>query len=271
MLSRVWKESAPGPFVDPFNDFTSWNDGRFLAERGTPDRFAYPPNTSTPNFLAIPLLSWARKKESNASLISLFSFSRILAIPSKRIRDAKLSTISRKKKEETIESWKRDERVIFRKRKIRGQIYEKNHERINFPQNPSFENFEAMIKIAWSGHSPGEEEGEEKKQRRRRRKRRRKWKKERRKDNRYLNGKYNFFNECFNCSWIFIFTSVLWTFNKAVFTRREVWRSGDGEERREEVKIFPYGRLLLDFKAKRILAKFEAKGTKKERNMNIYK
>lgn len=126
-----------------------------------------------------------------------------------------------------------------------------------------------MIKIAWSGHSPGEEEGEEKKQRRRRRKRRRKWKKERRKDNRYLNGKYNFFNECFNCSWIFIFTSVLWTFNKAVFTRREVWRSGDGEERREEVKIFPYGRLLLDFKAKRILAKFEAKGTKKERNMNI--
>lgn len=47
MLSRVWKESAPGPFVDPFNDFTSWNDGRFLAERGTPDRFAYPPNTST--------------------------------------------------------------------------------------------------------------------------------------------------------------------------------------------------------------------------------
>lgn len=109
MLSRVWKESAPGPFVDPFNDFTSWNDGRFLAERGTPDRFAYPPNTSTPNFLAIPLLSWARKKESNASLISLFSSSRILAIPSKRIRDAKLSTISRKKKEETIESWKRDE------------------------------------------------------------------------------------------------------------------------------------------------------------------
>lgn len=44
--------------------------------------------------------------------------------------------------------------MIFRKRKIRGQIYEKNHERINFPQNPSFENFEAMIKIAWSGHSP---------------------------------------------------------------------------------------------------------------------
>lgn len=35
MLSRVSKGSAR-PFVDPFNDFTSWNDGRSCLKRGTP-------------------------------------------------------------------------------------------------------------------------------------------------------------------------------------------------------------------------------------------
>lgn len=227
------------------------------------------PPIHQPNFLAIPLLSWARKKESNASLISLFSSSRILAIPSKRIRDAKLSTISRKKKEETIESWKRDE-SDFSKTKNSWPDLRKKSRTNQFSPESILREFRGNDKNCME-RPLSVQTGEEKKQRRRRRKRRRKWKKERRKDNRYLNGKYNFFNECFNCFWIFIFTSVLWTFNKAVFTRREVWRSGDGEERREEVKIFPYGRLLLDFKAERILAKFEAKGTKKERNMNIYK
>lgn len=73
MLSRVWKERAPGPFVDPFNDFTSWNDGRFLAERGTPDRFAYPPNTSTQ--LSRDSSSLVSRKKKNPTL-PLFLFFR---------------------------------------------------------------------------------------------------------------------------------------------------------------------------------------------------
>lgn len=177
---------------------------------------------------------FSREQEKKNPTLPLFPFFR----PPEFLRSLRKGYATRnyrrfrgKRKKKRLNSENMTREWFFENEKFVADIYEKNHERINFPQNPSFENFEAMIKIAWSGHSPGEEEGEEKKQRRRRRKRRRKWKKERRKDNRYLNGKYNFFNECFNCSWIFIFTSVLWTFNKAVFTRREVWRSGNGGEK----------------------------------------
>lgn len=269
MLSRVWKESAPGPFVDPFNDFTSWNDGRFLAERGTPDRFAYPPNTSTQLSRDSSSLVSTKKRIQRFPYFPFFVLQNSCDPFEKNTRREIIDDFEEKERRDDwiVETWRESD---FSKTKNSWPDLRKKSRTNQFSPESILREFRGNDKNCME-RPLSVQTGEEKKQRRRRRKRRRKWKKERRKDNRYLNGKYNFFNECFNCSWIFIFTSVLWTFNKAVFTRREVWRSGDGEERREEVKIFPYGRLLLDFKAKRILAKFEAKGTKKERNMNIYK
>lgn len=184
------------------------------------------PNTST-QLSRDSSCSWTRKKKStqgnDASLISPFSFSFPLQNScdpfEKNTRVAILAIwFQEKRKEETIQSWRRDERAIFRKRKIRsnrGRIYElgkKIANRTIFPRDPSsFENtnFEATIKIAWNGHAlrsssfkriqRGEEEGEEKKERRRRRKRREKTKRKKKKkkemkkgrgrrDNRYLNG-----------------------------------------------------------------------------------
>lgn len=184
------------------------------------------PNTST-QLSRDSSCSWTRKKKStqgnDAFLISPFSFSfpfQNSCDPfEKNTRVAILAIwFQEKRKEETIQSWRRDERAIFRKRKIRsnrGRIYElgkKIANRTIFPRDPSsFENtnFEATIKIAWNGHAlrsssfkriqRGEEEGEEKKERRRRRKRREKTKRKKKKkkemkkgrgrrDNWYLNG-----------------------------------------------------------------------------------
>lgn len=185
------------------------------------------PNTST-QLSRDSSCSWTRKKKIHAGkrLFPYFPFFLLLPSPKnscdpfeKNTRVAILAIwFQEKRKEETIQSWRRDERAIFRKRKIRsnrGRIYElgkKIANRTIFPRDPSsFENtnFEATIKIAWNGHAlrsssfkriqRGEEEGEEKKERRRRRKRREKTKRKKKKkkemkkgrgrrDNRYLNG-----------------------------------------------------------------------------------
>lgn len=93
------------------------------------------PNTST-QLSRDSSCSWTRKKKStqgnDASLISPFSFSFPLQNScdpfEKNTRVAILAIwFQEKRKEETIQSWRRDERAIFRKRKIRsnrGRIYE---------------------------------------------------------------------------------------------------------------------------------------------------
>lgn len=105
MLSRVWKESARVPSSTRLTILRRemTGDPGWKRNAARPDRFAYPPNTST-QLSRDSSCSWARKKknprrENNAPLISLFPFSRILPFEKNtRSCDAILAMILGKKR-----------------------------------------------------------------------------------------------------------------------------------------------------------------------------
>lgn len=91
MLSRVWKESARVPSSTRLTILRRemTGDPGWKRNAARPDRFAYPPNTST-QLSRDSSCSWARKKKIHAgkTTLPLFPFFRSPEFfPSKRIRE----------------------------------------------------------------------------------------------------------------------------------------------------------------------------------------
>lgn len=133
MLSRVSKGSAR-PFVDPFNDFTSWNDGRSCLKRGTPLSLtdSLIRQYINPTFSRFLFRASKEKKKKNctqrendAFLISLFSRS---PSPSRILeKNTRLAMISCEKKKKTrresrndliVETWQESD--LRKRRRIRS-------------------------------------------------------------------------------------------------------------------------------------------------------
>lgn len=236
------------------------------------------PNTST-QLSRDSSCSWTRKKKStqgnDASLISPFSFSFPLQNScdpfEKNTRVAILAIwFQEKRKEETIQSWRRDERAIFRKRKIRsnrGRIYElgkKNRESNNFSAGSiEFREYEFrsddkncmerprsslfFVQTDSKGRRRGRREKRKKKKKKEKRKNEEEEEKEEGNEKRKGKKRQSIFeritvNTIFSrvlrhgteLLLDFYFYIRLWTFNKAVFTRRERcedpgWGEGRGE------------------------------------------
>lgn len=203
MLSRVWKESARVPSSTRLTILRRemTGDPGWKRNAARPDRFAYPPNTST-QLSRDSSCSWARKKKSTQGKqrSPYFPFS-VLQNSSLRKEYAKLrcdisDDFGEKKKRRFDRG---DDKWFFENEKFEATVYPgpdsrawgKNRKRMNnFPQDLSdFEsrftntNFEATIKVAWNGYSSlffvqmgskGRKGRREKKRRGRRKKQRRK-------------------------------------------------------------------------------------------------